>query len=424
MEHIIIYRGMGLLQEKNTERGEHRVKNICLPGGVEDCRRTLWAAGWPAYPVGGCVRDLLMGRTPGDYDMTTAAPPERVMALFPRSVPTGLKHGTVTVLTGDGPVEVTTFRREGGYADGRHPDAVTFDATLEEDLSRRDFTINAMALGPGGEVIDPFGGREDLERRRIRCVGEPDRRFSEDALRMLRAGRFAAQLGFEMEGDTLEAIRRCAPLAERLSAERVRSEVEKTICSPRPDWVRFFFEAGLLKRYTGTWEGPFAPLARLPAERLARWAGLCAALGREPTPFLEGLKLERRIIRACTAGWRLWKAGLPGCPAEWRRALAEHGEEAVRAAAWMGRWAGQSPDEELAAVLAAGGCRSAKELALSGGDLAAMGYRGRAIGAAQRYLLGRVLERPEDNDRQILMELLAAWEERARQAGGGGQREK
>ena len=159
------------------------------------------------------LRDLLLGREPGDVDICTAAHPEIVLSLFENAVPTGLKHGTVTVLTATGNVEVTTFRREEGYADSRHPDAVTFDADLKEDLSRRDFTVNAMALGPDGEVIDYFGGREDLKNRLIRCVGDPDRRFSEDALRMLRAVRFCAQLGFTVEPETVAALRRNAPLA-------------------------------------------------------------------------------------------------------------------------------------------------------------------------------------------------------------------
>ena len=186
------------------------MKGWPIPAGVGGCLDTLRRTGHAAYPVGGCVRDLLLGRTPGDFDVCTDARPERVMELFPHTVPTGLRHGTVTVRTEDGPVEVTTFRREAGYADGRHPDAVDFDATLAEDLARRDFTVNAMALDENGMVIDRYGGQMDLFRNVIRCVGDPDRRFAEDALRMLRAVRFAAQLGFSIEKGTLDAIRRSA----------------------------------------------------------------------------------------------------------------------------------------------------------------------------------------------------------------------
>lgn len=379
------------------------MEKFLLPHGVEDCRRRLWDAGWPTYPVGGCVRDLLLGRVPGDYDMTTAALPEQVMALFPRTIPTGLKHGTVTVLTPDGPVEVTTFRREGGYGDGRHPDEVTFDATLEEDLSRRDFTINAMALGLEGEIIDPFHGREDLAGKLIRCVGKAEQRFAEDALRMFRAGRFAAQLNFALEGDTLAAIRTCAPLAAQVSAERVRVEVEKTICSPRPGWVAFLIETGLLARYVESATGPFPPLAGLPAEALPRWAGLCAALGRAPEPFLKALRLERRTIKACTTGYTLWKKGLPTDAGGWRRVLAEHGVAGVCASAWMGDWAGECSSTLLEEVLAGGDCWSVKNLALSGAELAALGYHGTEIGAAQKYLLEYVLTFPQENTREKLL---------------------
>ena len=217
-----------------------------IPAGVRQCLETLDRERYYAYPVGGCVRDLLLGRTPGDWDVCTDARPERVMELFPRTVPTGLKHGTVTVLTEDGPVEVTTFRREGGYADGRHPDAVDFDATLAEDLARRDFTVNAMALDERGMVIDLYGGQMDLFRRLIRCVGDPDTRFAEDALRMLRAVRFAAQLGFSIEEGTLAAIRRNANRAAHLSGERIKAELEKILLSPRPEKAGDALRLGLL----------------------------------------------------------------------------------------------------------------------------------------------------------------------------------
>jgi tRNA nucleotidyltransferase (CCA-adding enzyme) len=155
----------------------------------------LRAAGYEAYYVGGCVRDTLLGRPVHDWDIATAAEPARVQALFPRTVPTGLRHGTVTVLTGSGQAEVTTFRVDGDYRDGRHPASVRFVRTLREDLSRRDFTVNAMAMDEAGSLTDLFGGRDDLARRLIRCVGEPETRFREDALRMLRAYRFLRAAG-------------------------------------------------------------------------------------------------------------------------------------------------------------------------------------------------------------------------------------
>ena len=174
-------------------------ENGSIPAFARDILRTLEAAGSEAYCVGGCVRDTLLGRTPGDWDITTSARPEETLALFGAdALPTGLRHGTVTVRRPDGSAEVTTFRRDGDYTDHRHPESVAFTDSLTEDLARRDFTVNAMALSLRGELRDPFHGREDLAAGRIRCVGEPARRFGEDALRILRGLRLAAQLGFSL----------------------------------------------------------------------------------------------------------------------------------------------------------------------------------------------------------------------------------
>ena len=177
-----------------------------LPLFVARCCQALHAAGFQAYPVGGCVRDLLLSRPPQDWDVCTSALPSQVQALFPHTVPTGLAYGTVTVVLEGGTVEVTTFRQEDGYGDGRRPDAGSFVSALAADLSRRDFTINAMAMAPDGQLLDPFGGRGDLQRRCVRCVGKPELRFREDRLRMFRAIRFAAQLDFQLEGQLLQAL--------------------------------------------------------------------------------------------------------------------------------------------------------------------------------------------------------------------------
>lgn len=203
-----------------------------LPTAVTECLTTLRRGGFAAHPVGGCVRDLLLGRVPGDWDITTAARPEQVMALFDKTVPTGLKHGTVTVLLGGHSFEVTTFRADVGYSDSRHPDAVVFGGSLAHDLERRDFTVNAMALGVEGEIIDPFGGQADLAKKLIRAVGDPRTRFREDALRMFRAIRFSAQLGFEVESETFSALLLLADSAKYVSGERVKAEVERPSCPP------------------------------------------------------------------------------------------------------------------------------------------------------------------------------------------------
>lgn len=194
----------------------------------------LEKAGYPAFFVGGSVRDLLLGRRPRDWDIATAATPGDVMWLFPHVVDTGSAFGTVTVIEAGLPVEVTTFRREGVYRDRRHPSKVVFTGSLEEDLTRRDFTCNALALSPTGRLVDPLGGRKDLAAGLVRAVGSPEERFREDALRVLRAARLAAELEFDIEGATEEAVKRAAPGLRRIAAERIRQEVELMLLSARP----------------------------------------------------------------------------------------------------------------------------------------------------------------------------------------------
>lgn len=194
--------------------------------------RTLENAGFEAYLVGGCVRDSIMGRTPQDFDITTDARPEQVIKIFDkfRTVPTGIKHGTVTVISNGEPFEVTTFRVDGNYSDSRRPDSVSFTSNLTEDLARRDFTVNAMAMDVRGKIYDPFGGKSDIENKIIKCVGEPEKRFEEDALRIMRALRFSSQLGFEIEKSTSETLLKLRENLDKISRERVREELDKLIC--------------------------------------------------------------------------------------------------------------------------------------------------------------------------------------------------
>ncbi|MBR5420068.1 MAG: HD domain-containing protein [Lachnospiraceae bacterium] len=229
-----------------------------IPAQVRRILKRLKDAGYEAYIVGGCVRDLLLGRDPADWDITTSARPEQVKACFKRTLDTGIQHGTVSVLEYEQgkPVtyEITTYRIDGIYEDGRHPKQVEFTASLSEDLRRRDFTINAMAYAPGEGLTDLFGGREDLEKRRIRAVGDPEERFSEDALRMMRAIRFSAQLDAEVEGQTGAAILKLAPTLEKVSAERIRVELEKLLLSDHPGRFRQFYESGLTKVFLPEWD--------------------------------------------------------------------------------------------------------------------------------------------------------------------------
>ncbi len=208
---------------------------------------TITDAGYEAYAVGGCVRDSILGREPADWDVTTSATPEQVKALFPRTIDTGLQHGTVTVMMDKEGFEVTTYRIDGEYEDSRHPKEVIFTRSLEEDLKRRDLTINAMAYNDKDGLIDIFGGMEDIERKIVRCVGNAKERFTEDALRILRAIRFSAQLGYTIDEETLEAIKELAPTLHRISAERIQAELVKLMTSPHPDDIKVAYECGVTK---------------------------------------------------------------------------------------------------------------------------------------------------------------------------------
>ena len=218
---------------------------INIPKPAKEILDSLHEAGYEAYVVGGCVRDSILGREPGDWDITTSARPEQVKKIFARTIDTGIAHGTVTVMMGKEGFEVTTYRIDGEYEDGRHPKEVTFTASLIEDLKRRDFTINAMAYSEEDGIIDEFDGLLDIEKKTIRCVGDPKERFTEDALRMMRAVRFAAQLGYSIEEDTQKAITELAPTLKRISAERIQVELVKLLTSPNPGKMRELYETGI-----------------------------------------------------------------------------------------------------------------------------------------------------------------------------------
>lgn len=359
----------------------------------------LDSAGHRAVLAGGCVRDSLLGRRPSDWDIASSASPEEVLALFPRCVPTGIKHGTITVLSGGGSVEVTAFRAEGGYSDHRRPDSVSFGCPLEADLARRDLTVNAMAMDAAGEITDPFGGRDDLRRRLLRCVGEPERRFDEDALRMLRTVRFSAQLGFEIEPRTLEAIRALAHLASGLSAERVRDELLKTLRSPAPGLVWQLVDLGLLDACLapGDASAPREALDVLPI--YARLAHFCRGLElggyiMSTDRFLAALRFDGETLRRTASAVEVLKSG----SRDWKRLLRGHGEAAVLAA--------HPKNRALRAVLRSGECWELSSLAIGGRELAALGYSGPELGRELRRLLDHVIDYPADNRADILCKLV------------------
>ena len=218
---------------------------ILLPEKVNMIIKTIQAAGFEAYAVGGCVRDSILGRVPDDWDITTSAKPEDVKKIFKRTIDTGIEHGTVTVMLDKEGFEVTTYRIDGEYEDSRHPKEVTFTSNLKEDLRRRDFTINAMAYNDEIGLVDIFGGISDIEKKTIRCVGDAKERFTEDALRMMRAVRFSAQLGYSIEEGTKEAIKELAPNLKNISAERIQVELVKLVVSNNPDYLKVAYETGI-----------------------------------------------------------------------------------------------------------------------------------------------------------------------------------
>lgn len=220
---------------------------IDVPEKARHIVAVIQAAGFEAYVVGGCVRDSVLGREPQDWDITTSAKPEQVKALFPRTIDTGLQHGTVTVMQDKEGFEVTTFRIDGEYEDSRHPKEVVFTPNLVEDLKRRDFTINAMAYNDEEGLIDIFDGMKDIEAGVIRCVGKPEERFREDALRILRAIRFSAQLGYDIDEATKDGIRELAPTLRNISAERIQAELVKMLTSPHPDYLREAYRLGVTR---------------------------------------------------------------------------------------------------------------------------------------------------------------------------------
>ena len=227
---------------------------IELPRKVLMIINNLQLHGYEAFAVGGCVRDSILARRPEDWDITTSAKPEEIKKLFRKTVDTGIEHGTVTVLLGKDSYEVTTYRVDGAYEDNRHPSEVRFTTRLEEDLRRRDFTINAMAYNDEVRLVDVFGGMQDLNHHRIRCVGDPEERFSEDALRILRAVRFSAQLNFPIEENTAAAVKKLAPTLKNISAERIRTELVKLLISAHPERIQDAYLLGITKVILPEWD--------------------------------------------------------------------------------------------------------------------------------------------------------------------------
>ena len=379
--------------------------------------------------MGGCVRDTMLGRTPGDWDITTSARPEQVKAVFRHTVDTGLQHGTVTVLKDHTGYEVTTYRIDGEYEDGRHPKSVEFTAELREDLRRRDFTINAMAYSHETGVVDLFGGMEDLKQGVIRCVGNPVDRFTEDALRILRAIRFSAQLGFEIEEGTRDALALIAPNLKNVSKERIMTELTKLLLSSHPERMRLVFETGMspyiaehFDEAVTDWEQAEEFLRAagelLPETKAVRWAAFLKELApKEAAGIMTALKSDndtRDRVRTLT-DW--FDRPISPEHAGVRRAMSAMTDEEfddllrLREVAWTVRHSRSGDPRVLAAlrdeIRARGDCIRLKDLAVTGRDLIEAGIRpGKQLGQILGDLFACVLEEPEKNRKETLLDMV------------------
>ena len=435
---------------------------LTIPVNAEKILRVLENQGFEAFIVGGCVRDSILGRRPDDWDITTSARPEQVKALFRRTVDTGLKHGTVTVLMDKESYEVTTYRIDGEYEDGRHPKEVAFTASLEEDLKRRDFTINAMAYHPDRGLVDLFHGMDDIRAEIIRCVGNPLERFGEDALRILRAVRFSAQLGFSIEEETKKGIEELAPNLKLVSAERIQTELVKLLVSPHPDYFLTAYETGITRQFLPEFDacmetGQNTPhhclsvglhtlqsLLNIRPDKVLRLTMLLHDIGKPAVKKTDengrdhfkmhgpaGEKMASAILRrlkfdndTISKVCRLirWHDDRPApdmCSV--RRAVNRIGEDIfplyleVQRADMLAQ--STYKREEKAArlegvnecyrkILEEGQCVSLKSMAVSGRDLIAAGYApGPELGEILDRLLEHVLEHPEDNEKDRLLAL-------------------
>lgn len=436
---------------------------LTLPRDVANIINRIQEAGFEAFAVGGCIRDSILGREPNDWDITTSALPQQVKALFSHTIDTGIQHGTVTVMLNHVGYEVTTYRIDGEYEDSRHPKEVTFTPNLVEDLKRRDFTINAMAYNDRDGLVDVFEGQQDLKRGIIRAVGNPVERFTEDALRMMRAVRFAAQLGYEIEPETAKAIRKLAPNLQKISAERIAVELNKLLTSPHPEHMRLLYKTGItavilpefdICMETGqnnphhcfsVGEHIIHTLQEIPPDKVLRLTMLfhdiakpqCLTTDEEGVDHfhghpaasrevaiekLRGLKYDNDTLHK-VRDLVLWhdREILPQ-PKYIRRALHEMGEEKflllleVKRADTLAQ-SDYKREEKLKAlkdiraayevVKQNEQCFQMKDLQIDGKDLIAAGVKpGPAMGEILNTLLAQVIEDPTLNDRQLLLQKL------------------
>lgn len=380
-----------------------------LPKYVSDTLKTLNDGGFEAWCVGGAVRDLIMSKTPFDYDITTSARPADIIALFPKTVPTGIKHGTVTVVSNFGNIEVTSYRSENGYSDHRSPDDVKFIADIKEDLKRRDFTVNAICFNPDYGIFDPENGIADIEKKVLRAIGEPGKRFEEDSLRILRLFRFSAQLGFTIDPETLESALKKAHLLKSISAERILSETVKIFLSDDPSKADPLF-------LSGSFDFLGLPAAEIPKniEKTPKDFSLRFLQFSKDSEFdvfyvLKKLKSDNFTVKRVETFKRLLSMPPPDSKAKIKQMLQCATENEVRSVLTLYETGGRDMSVATAAlseVLRLNEPYTVSSLAVNGNDLKQVGFCGENIGAALNTALSRVIEHPKDNNKETLLKFL------------------
>lgn len=379
---------------------------LFIPPEIQFIIDTLNKNGFEAYLVGGCVRDMLMDIPPHDYDITTSAPPEAILTLFEKTVPTGIKHGTVTVINGGIAAEVTTYRADGDYTDHRRPKSVTFVKSLKEDLARRDFTVNAIAYNKTKGVKDFFGGIKDINNKILRAVGEPEKRFREDALRILRLFRFASVLEFTPEKETLNAALKCAPLLESISAERISSELRKAINGKKPAALKPLTDIKGLE-FIGIKAPDYSKIIPLQGEGLALFGFLYSSTDNliSALEFLKPSNKEKKLYQNILT---LLSLPLPQSKAEIKEMLFKTDPCSVEKYLYFkNSYFGtdtQNAFNMLREITENGEPYRISDLKIGGKNLINMGVSGEKIGETLEYLRELVVRNPEQNRKSILLQ--------------------